>query len=191
MFTVQLIEWPASLQVQSTKSILVKFSIFLHKFGGAAVAYLQDGTNNRLVVRSDRTCGSGWGRGAAASGTWRAHRSAHQGRQAWRQSGAAEPSRRGKGQLQSLETIQEIIEKLFGPFRDLPFRMRSTCKLAGPHGGSPSAPTQRDVFVLYLQWALLFPAFAETTRRLQRWDSDPAQVAPLAAFVAADPRCRR
>jgi hypothetical protein len=39
----------------------------------------------------------------------------------------------------------------------------------GPHGGSPSAPIQRGVCILCLPGAQVFPAFAETTRRLQRW----------------------
>jgi hypothetical protein len=52
MFTVQFIELPAGLQEQSTKSVLVKFSIFLHKFGGAALTWLQGSQNNRVIARS-------------------------------------------------------------------------------------------------------------------------------------------
>jgi len=36
MYKMQFIESPVSLQVQSTKSVLVKFCVFLHKFGQSA-----------------------------------------------------------------------------------------------------------------------------------------------------------
>jgi hypothetical protein len=38
MFTVQIIESSASLQVQSTKSELVKFRVFLHEFAPPVVS---------------------------------------------------------------------------------------------------------------------------------------------------------